>query len=114
MSKALEALENIKKKALQDCDFTPWTIPELDVFNARQRMNQKTEEEYAILERELKAFEIIKNKKVDAYTDIIDSWSYEEYVDNFNHLQKIDNGKYRQDCQLLTQEEWVSLSEVLL
>ena len=60
MSKALEALNNLKKKALQDCDFTSWTVPEMDILAARELMNEKTEEEYAVLQKELRAFEIIK------------------------------------------------------
>ena len=70
----------------------------------------KRGEEYLIIKKELKALEIIKEKQVDVFDDIIDSWSYEEYVDNFNQVRKNGYGKTK---LLLIEEEYDLLREVL-
>lgn len=57
------------------------------------------------------ALEIIKDKRVDYYQDIIESWSYEEYLDNFTYQQSIGDWKEK---ELLTKEEYNLLKEVLL
>lgn len=64
----------------------------------------------AIVEKELKALEIIKNKRVDYYQDITESWSYEEYLDNFKYQQSIGDWKEK---ELLAKEEYELLKEVL-
>jgi len=60
--------------------------------------------------KELKAWQIVKTKLVDVFTDIYDSWSYEEYVDNFCHER--ENG-WRKECELLTNEEYDLLCQML-
>ena len=93
--KGLKALERIKYDDLEwTSDFYP---PECD-----------------IIEKELKALDTIKNKQVNV-KNLIEycyniALSYEEYVDNFNYSDNyFDLGK-----DLLTENEYDLLNEVLL
>ena len=62
-------------------------------------------------QKKLKALEIIKYKKVDCYQDIVDSDSYEEYLDNFEYQIKLGNWNRK---AVLSKEEYDYLKEGLL
>lgn len=129
---ALEALNDLKNKALRDCDFTPYAFDEVTshtILKACKQMNKETQEEYAILEKELedyktlkdglilgdmsivdnkkcKALEIIKEKRVDI-ADLFDTFMFENGLEHYNSYRCDENRK-------LTQEEYESLKEELL
>lgn len=63
-----------------------------------------------IKDKQDQILQILKNKQVDIFDDIIDSWSYEEYIDNFNQQRKTGYGKTK---VLLTEEEYNLLVEAL-
>ena len=54
MNKSLEALAKLKKLGLEDTDFKPYTIEELDILDARQKHNQKVEKLSQQIEKSLK------------------------------------------------------------
>ena len=60
-----------------------------------------TDKEYIVIEKELKALEIIKNKKVDTY-----ALNVSNCLESYNNYAKWENSK-------LTQEEYSLLKEVL-
>ncbi len=76
------------------------------------RMSVKTYHEHLKkIEKDLIALEIIKYKKVDYYQDIVDSDSYEEYLDNFEYQVQLGNWSRK---EALSQEEYSLLKEELL
>lgn len=96
MSKALEALERIENQFNQlgiRLNESGWHIREDDYF---------------IIEKELKALEIIKKKQVDTLW-LIDSDN--KSLDDYNEMMLDSMGAKR--CKELTQEEYDLLMEVL-
>ena len=65
----------------------------------------KAVEDYKIIEKELKALEIIRNRCVNTYDEIFSCDTYEEYKSTYHYSQEKFN---------LTEEEWKLLKEVLL
>jgi hypothetical protein len=47
--------------------------------------NGTMDEMYHVLRFQIRILNIIKDKKVDVFSDIFQSKSYKEYVDHFNH-----------------------------
>jgi len=84
MSKSLEALERLYCAGRLDLPYV---------------MSDKHKEDFATIEKELKAFEIIINKKVDTH------WLF--------HIEELEDYNNVYDKEL-TQEEYDLLKEVLL
>lgn len=128
---ALEALNDLKNKALRNCDFTPYTFDEVTshtIHKVCKQLKKEIQEEYVILEEELedyktlkdglilgdmsivdnkklKVLEIIKNKRVDInlLLNCPDSELYNE----------IHEAMGRPERFRLTQKEYKLLKEVL-
>lgn len=89
MSKGLEALDNLVQSCFNPCD-------------SDEVLNDK-----AIVEKELEAFEIIKEKRIDIESFYI-TFIENAYNYNFYEISYGTYGKYK-----LTQEEFNLLKEVL-
>lgn len=105
MNKGLKELKRIKtqvnKTCLNDCEHN---------YNENCICNNNLHYSYLTIEKELKALEIIKNKRVDLYglIDCDKLIQYNCYIKVFN--EKVLKGNER---EFLTQEEFDLLKEVL-
>jgi len=99
MSKSLKALNNIRREA---------TIPYFSSLYDIDDWN----EDFLTIEKELKALEIIKNKRVD-------TWCLRHIIQSNSNLDRYNNNlleKYNNNFKVgykLTQEEFNLLKEVL-
>ena len=74
------------------------------------------EEDFKVVEKELKVLEIIKDKNV-AITMIKQTntlFEYTLFTNEFNQIKRVDEDKYKLSPQQLTPEEYDLLKEVLL
>lgn len=115
MNKGLEALENIKidMEYVTRLDFVE-PVVRGEVQQSLYKIYHRETPELEIIEKELKALEIIRNKSVNVRNLIIYCFemkdTYKEYVEAFNYYENYwELGK-----ELLTKEEFDSLREVLL
>ena len=94
MSKSLDALERLYCAGRLDLNYV---------------QSQKHKQDYEIIEKELKALEIIKNKKVNVL-ELSVCANYETFISFFKQWNW--NGEY--DEYMVTQEEYDLLREALL
>ena len=107
MNKALEALEEMRNEAVSDlCRFIPKEESE-----AHKEVAEYFDKRKSIIEKELQALEIIKDKRV-CIELLLDISSLQEYNDICIFHKSHSNSSYK--CLTLTQEEFDLLKEVLL
>lgn len=97
MSKGLEALNDIKNKKVITCEVCDSKMH--DGCLCCQK-NYKRSEQIVIIEKELKALETIKKKRVDLYALVI-AYDLEDYNEMVNQVYELTQQEY----DLL--KEWV-------
>ena len=116
MSKELEALENIKQdlEYITRLDYVE-PIVRGEVRDNLFKIYHRELPELDIIEKALKALEIIKEKKVDTYSFIKNDYqNYNEYLDRMCFLNNCNRESlFKKCCGILTQEEFDVLKEVL-
>ena len=102
MSKGLQALNSLKSMACVEAG------PQNKYITYAKEMehNEMVEEKYYIIKKELKAFEIIKNKKVNMF-HIWVFGDYEQYKAHYPFSE------YNAEEDMLSFEEFELLKEVL-
>ena len=102
MSKGLEALNSLKYMACIEAGFNSKLI----TYAEEMEHNEMVEEKYNIIEKELNALEIIKNKKVN----IFHIWVFDDYTQYKEHYPFAE---YSATEDMLAFEEFNFLKEWL-
>lgn len=82
MSELIKAFLRIKKSALEDTNFTPYTIDELDYKDRLEKSNAEVEKDSKIVMNELEVWELIK-KNPGELGFVLQERDYEMYIDTF-------------------------------
>ena len=102
MSKGLEALNSLKYMACIEAGFNSKLI----TYAEEMEHNEMVEEKYNIIEKELKALEMLKKKKVN----IFHIWVFDDYEQYKAHYPF---SEYNAKKDMLTFEEFNFLKEGL-
>lgn len=102
MPKGLEALNSLKYMTCIEAGFNS----ELITYAEEMEHNEMVEEKYNIIEKELNALEIIKNKKVNLFH----IWVFDDYT---QYKQHYPFSEYNAEEDMLTNKEFDFLKEWL-
>jgi len=100
MSKLIDAFLRIKKSALEDTNFTPYTIDELDYKDRLEKSNAEVEKDSKIVMDELEIWELIKQYP-DELGFVLQEKDYAMYCDTFSYEGTGDLGDI-----VLTEEQF--------
>ena len=88
MSELIKAFLRIKKSALEDTNFTPYTIDELDYKDRLEKSNAEVEKDSKIVMDELEVWELIKQNPGELGF-VLQEKNYEMYLDTFGASDEI-------------------------